>query len=194
MKRIIRAALAVLAISGAILGYQAAPAAASDEYWGCVGSEALNLGLCVRNPLPPTLPGVPYATTVVNYCTALQTEVCTDLLLYPPADTAFVNLDYYANVGLDTGFTSGTKILCLVGTANPNYQPGVGGPISVRVPTVGDVVAPIPTVIPPSGGYLLNVHGCMAPIIEDGHGGWSVTNLAGGFVYGITLPIVDSLV
>ena len=68
-RRIITIAVATLALSAGGSAAQAITAGSSAGYWGCVGSQLLDQGVCVRNPLPerlpvPSTPSVPATPSV----------------------------------------------------------------------------------------------------------------------------------
>ena len=64
MRRLIVFIIATLAFLGGSSAAQAIVSTpASGGYWGCVGSELLDRGVCVRNPVPERLP-VPKAPSV----------------------------------------------------------------------------------------------------------------------------------
>jgi hypothetical protein len=59
------AAVALSLLSGASAAQALGDVEPADGgYWGCVGSEILNRGICVRNPMPSRLP-VPESTPTV---------------------------------------------------------------------------------------------------------------------------------
>ena len=65
MRRLIITAIATLTLAAGASGAQAlggySPSAGG--YWGCVGSETLDKGICLRNPVPERLPVPAVPTT-----------------------------------------------------------------------------------------------------------------------------------
>ncbi|HEX7166161.1 MAG TPA: hypothetical protein VF230_04180 [Acidimicrobiales bacterium] len=59
MKKLVLAGL-IAAVTAVPVIASISPATSANGYWGCAGSGAVEVGVCVRNPLPQHLPNVPH--------------------------------------------------------------------------------------------------------------------------------------